>query len=91
MYVAFDVLYRLLSAGLRYDVTYCRNFTDVDDKIIKRAAEAGEEPLSLASRFIDEFHADMATLNCLPPTVRFFFCGACFFRYRGARARWAVC
>ena len=69
MYVAFDVLYRLLHRGLRYDVTYVRNFTDVDDKIIRRAAESGEEPLALASRFIDEFHADMAALNCLPPTV----------------------
>ena len=36
---------------------YVRNFTDVDDKIINRAAEAGEDPLALASRFIDEFHA----------------------------------
>ena len=58
MYVAFDLLYRLLrSAG--YDVTYVRNFTDVDDKIIARAAAAGEDPLALSRRFIDEFHADM--------------------------------
>lgn len=68
MYVAFDVLYRLLRQ-LQYDVQYVRNFTDVDDKIIKRAAECGEEPLALAGRFIAEFHTDMAALGCLPPTV----------------------
>lgn len=68
MYVAFDVLYRLLRQ-LQYDVQYVRNFTDVDDKIIKRAAECGEEPLALAGRFIDEFHTDMAALGCLPPMV----------------------
>jgi cysteinyl-tRNA synthetase len=68
VYVAFDVLYRLLRQ-LQYDVQYVRNFTDVDDKIIKRAAESGEEPLALAGRFITEFHEDMAALGCLPPTV----------------------
>ena len=57
-YVAFDVIYRLLR-HLGYAVTYVRNFTDVDDKIIARAAAAGEEPLALARRFIAEFHADM--------------------------------
>lgn len=56
MYVAFDVLYRLLRL-LRYDVQYVRNFTDIDDKIIARASERGEDPLALSSRFIDEFHA----------------------------------
>jgi cysteinyl-tRNA synthetase len=56
VYVAFDVLYRLLSQGLRYDVQYVRNFTDVDDKIIARANEKGEDPLALSSRFIHEFH-----------------------------------
>lgn len=62
------MLYRLLRQ-LQYDVQYVRNFTDVDDKIIKRAAESGEEPLALAGRFITEFHTDMAALGCLPPTV----------------------
>lgn len=68
MYVAFDVLYRLLRQ-LQYEVQYVRNFTDVDDKIIKRATELGEEPLELAGRFIREFHQDMADLGCLAPTV----------------------
>lgn len=50
VYVAFDVLYRYLRArGL--DVHYVRNFTDVDDKIIARAAESGEEPAVLSERW----------------------------------------
>lgn len=48
-YVAFDVLYRYLRE-LGYEVQYVRNFTDVDDKIIKRAAELGEEPAVLSQR-----------------------------------------
>lgn len=60
-YVAFDVVQRWLRT--HYDVTYVRNFTDVDDKIIKRANEIGEEPLALAGRFIDAYHEDMATLG----------------------------
>ena len=68
VYVAFDVLYRqLMRAG--YDVTYCRNFTDVDDKIIKRANENGEDCDALVDRFIDAFHEDMNALGCLPPTM----------------------
>lgn len=69
MYVAFDVLYRLLRQ-LQYDVQYVRNFTDIDDKIINRAKESDEDPLALSQRFIHEFHRDMADLSCLPPTVR---------------------
>jgi cysteinyl-tRNA synthetase len=68
VYVAFDVLYRyLLSSG--YDVTYVRNFTDIDDKIIARAATLNEDPLALARRFSEEFHADVDTLGCLRPTA----------------------
>ena len=63
MYVAFDVLYRLLRT-LGYEVTYVRNFTDVDDKIIARAAAAGEDALELSRRFIGEFHADMVRGVC---------------------------
>ncbi|XP_047330853.1 cysteine--tRNA ligase 2, cytoplasmic [Impatiens glandulifera] len=66
-YVAFDVLYRYLK-HLDYDVTYVRNFTDVDDKIIRRANELGEEPLSLSNRYCHEFLADMDDLQCLRPT-----------------------
>ncbi|XP_077222224.1 cysteine--tRNA ligase, chloroplastic/mitochondrial-like [Tasmannia lanceolata] len=66
-YVAFDVLYRYLT-HLEYDVNYVRNFTDVDDKIIRKANELEEDPLLLSSRFCDEFRVDMAALQCLPPT-----------------------
>lgn len=67
VYVAFDLLYRWLKQN--YHVKYVRNFTDVDDKIIKRANENGENPIDLASRFIDAFHEDMGKLNILPVDV----------------------
>ena len=66
-YVAFDVLVRVLT-HLGYSVDYVRNFTDIDDKIIARAAQNGEEPLALSARFIDEFTADMDALGCQPPS-----------------------
>ena len=65
--VLFDVIYRyLMSIG--YDVTYVRNFTDVDDKIINRANEVGEDWKSLAERFVREFYVDMDSLGVLRPT-----------------------
>ncbi|MFH1115314.1 MAG: cysteine--tRNA ligase [Pseudomonadota bacterium] len=65
--VLFDVIYRyLMSKG--YDVTYVRNFTDVDDKIINRANDLNEDWKSLAERFITEFHVDMDGLGVLRPT-----------------------
>jgi len=66
VYVAFDVVVRHLRAS-GYQVTYVRNLTDVDDKIIRRAAELGQDPLVLSAHFIDEFHADMRALGNLPP------------------------
>ena len=68
VYVAFDVLYRQLMR-LGYDVTYCRNFTDIDDKIIKRSNESGETCEALTNKFIDAFHEDMTSLGCLRPTL----------------------
>lgn len=69
VYVVFDVLFRLLRHVYGENaVTYVRNFTDIDDKIIARAQERNEEPTALAQRFIDSFHADMQALNTLPPT-----------------------
>ncbi|CAL1378817.1 unnamed protein product [Linum trigynum] len=65
--VVFDVLFRYLQ-HLGYEVTYVRNFTDIDDKIIKRANDLGEDPLSLSNRFCDEYLDDMQSLACLPPT-----------------------
>ncbi|KAK4358343.1 hypothetical protein RND71_023953 [Anisodus tanguticus] len=66
-YVAFDILYRYLKY-LGYDVVYVRNFTDVDDKIIKRANELGEDPRALSGRYCQEFLKDMDDLQCLQPT-----------------------
>jgi cysteinyl-tRNA synthetase len=66
-YVAFDVIYRFLQhAG--YSVKYVRNFTDVDDKIIKRANELGVGHRELAEQNIAEYHQDMDSLGCLRPT-----------------------
>lgn len=65
--VVFDVIYRWLTQ-LGYNVNYVRNFTDVDDKIIKRAHEAGVDPKELTDEMIEAFHQDMDALNCLRPT-----------------------
>ena len=54
---------------LGYDVKYVRNITDIDDKIIARAVEAGEEYTQLTKRFIDEMHQDEQSLNVLRPTL----------------------
>jgi cysteinyl-tRNA synthetase len=67
-YVAWDVLVRHLRArGL--EVRYVRNFTDVDDKIIARANERGEDPAALAARFADSFLEDMDAVGNLRPDV----------------------
>ncbi|MBI4377877.1 MAG: cysteine--tRNA ligase [Nitrospinae bacterium] len=65
--IVFDVIYRYLRY-LGYKVTYVRNFTDVDDKIIKRAHEEGVSPEEIAERYIREFYKDMNPLNIEPPT-----------------------
>jgi cysteinyl-tRNA synthetase len=67
-YVAFDVIVRYLRQ-LGLAVTYVRNVTDIDDKIIRRAQEQGEEPLALAARFTDAFHDDMRRLGNRVPDV----------------------
>ena len=60
--VVFDSIRRYLEyAG--YEVVYVQNFTDVDDKIINKAAETGEAPLALAERYIQEYFADTRQLN----------------------------
>ena len=66
--VAFDVVYRYLMAK-GYDVTYVRNITDIDDKIIQRANENGEDFKHLTGRFIDAMHEDEKALGILPPSV----------------------
>ncbi|MDF2180872.1 cysteine--tRNA ligase [Neptuniibacter sp. CAU 1671] len=64
--VAFDVITRYLRAR-GWDVNYVRNITDVDDKIIKRAAENGEAPAQLTERMIAAMHEDETALNVLRP------------------------
>jgi cysteinyl-tRNA synthetase len=67
-FAAFDVVVRWLRArGLR--VTYVRNITDIEDKIIKRAAEYGEPPGELTTRYIDAMHEDFAALGLQPPDL----------------------
>jgi len=65
--VVFDAFVRYLRHR-GWDVTFVRNFTDVDDKIIKRAGEQGRDPAELAQSFIDAFHEDVASLGLLHPT-----------------------
>ena len=66
--LTFDVIYRyLLSCG--FDVTYARNFTDVDDKIIKRANEEHMTCAAITDRYIAEFQRDSESLGLLRPTV----------------------
>ena len=66
--VVFDLVYRWLKAS-GFDVTYVRNITDIDDKIIKRAIENGESIHALTQRFIDFMHEDERALGILPPTL----------------------
>src|SRR5262245_8744901 len=68
--IVFDVLFRLLRHiyGAEH-VIYARNITDVDDKINARAAEEGIDIRALTERTTKQFHADIAALGVLPPTV----------------------
>ncbi len=63
--VVFDVLYRLLKE--QWPTEYVRNFTDIDDKIIERAAKNGETIRALTNRTIDEFLDVTGQLGCLTP------------------------
>ena len=66
--ITFDVIYRYLRF-LGFDVTYVRNFTDVDDKIIKRANEEQVSWETITQRYIGEFHQDGEALGLLAPSV----------------------
>ena len=66
--VVFDIIYRYLQyAG--YDVTYVRNYTDIDDKIINRANQEGVDYRVITERFIQAFDEDMVRLGLARPTV----------------------
>ena len=64
--VAFDLVTRWLRFS-GYDLTYVRNITDIDDKIINRANQNGESFEALTARMIDAMHEDERRLNILPP------------------------
>ncbi len=66
--VVFDMVVRYLR-HLGFKVTYVRNITDIDDKIIKRANENRESIAALTARFIDAMHEDERALGVLPPDV----------------------
>jgi cysteinyl-tRNA synthetase len=65
-FVAFDVIQRWLRAS-GYTLTYVRNITDIDDKIIKRAAERGVTPRELTEEFIQAMRDDFGDLGIAPP------------------------
>ncbi|MCM0081093.1 cysteine--tRNA ligase [Geomonas sp. Red32] len=65
--VVFDMIFRYLKAS-GYDVTYVRNYTDIDDKIINRANRDGVAYNEISERFIKEFDIDMARLMLQLPT-----------------------
>ncbi len=67
--VVFDVIYRYLK-WLDYEVTYVRNYTDIDDKIINRANREGVPFYEISERFIREFDRDMDELGLLVPTFQ---------------------
>jgi len=66
--IVFDVIRRYLEYR-GYRVRYVMNYTDVDDKIIRRAAELGADPLRLAQHHIDEYERELSELNVLPATA----------------------
>ena len=66
--VAFDVVARYLR-HLGYALTYVRNVTDIDDKIIRRAGENGETIDQLTDRFIEAMHEDERALGVMPPDI----------------------
>ena len=67
-FIAFDVIQRWLRVS-GYDVTYVRNITDIDDKIIRKAGENGESIHALTDRMIGAMHADFAALGLQPPQI----------------------
>ncbi|MFX8176220.1 class I tRNA ligase family protein, partial [Acinetobacter baumannii] len=66
MNMAFDVIYRWLKAS-GYGVTYVRNITDIDDKIIKRAVERGITIRQLTEEMTAAMHQDFAAVGLLRP------------------------
>ena len=67
--VTFDVIERFLS-HIGYEVTYVRNFTDIDDKIISKANETGVPTQEISERYIQEYKEDMASIGVKSPTIQ---------------------
>ena len=67
-YITWDVLYRYLKFR-GYDVTYCRNVTDVDDKILKKASNEGKTPEEVSTFWYKAFANSMNALNTLKPDI----------------------
>lgn len=67
-YITWDTLYRYLKFK-GYDVTYCRNVTDVDDKILKKSDTEGVEPSVITDRYYKSFINSMNNLNVLKPDI----------------------
>ena len=67
-YITWDVLYRYLKFK-GYDVTYCRNVTDVDDKILKKSEKEGKTPEEVSKYWYQRFSDSMKKLNNLPPDI----------------------
>src|SRR5688500_2229023 len=63
--VAFDVVYRWLKR--KYEVTFVRNVTEVEDKLIRAANAEGNSSDAIAERFLRQYQADLRELNCLDP------------------------
>lgn len=66
--LVFDIIRRYLEYK-GYTVKHVMNFTDVDDKIINRANQLGEDPFHLAERYINDYRQNLSDLNILPATV----------------------
>jgi len=66
--IVFDLLHRVLKAN-GYDVTMAKNFTDIDDKIIKKIANTGKSLEEITTFYINSYKKDMDSLNILPNTI----------------------
>lgn len=68
-YICFDTIRRLMRDYFKYDVHMVMNITDIDDKIIKKSIEIGEEFTTIARKYEEEFLSDMDNLNVEQPDV----------------------
>ena len=66
--IAFDLLHRVLKAN-NYNVIMTKNFTDIDDKIIKKMHQTGQSLEEITNTYINAYKKDMETLNILPNTL----------------------